>query len=219
MDGRVKRLTCSGEILLSHARLILELNDDIWSLMNGSKQADIIRIGAPDDYVETLLPKVLDQFSAPNPKTQIDIVCEPSENLPKRIQANNIDLAVVTGQPGDRLSETLRREPFVWVTSPHHRLSKSAPLCLALFQPGCMARSIALQACKESSFRYRITYCSPSMAGPLPFVRSEGAIAVLARSAVPPDLRILGEEDGFPTLPSIDIALMQGAARQNNKSV
>jgi DNA-binding transcriptional LysR family regulator len=54
---------------------------------------------------------------------------------------------------------------------------------------------------------YRVAYASASLAGLTAVVRSGQAIAVLTRTAVPEDLRILTAESGLPTLPGVGIGL------------
>ena len=53
---------------------------------------------------------------------------------------------------------------------------------------------------------YRLAYASASISGLLAIVRSGQAIAVLTRSAVPPDLQILETGDVLPALPTIGLA-------------
>jgi DNA-binding transcriptional LysR family regulator len=50
-------------------------------------------------------------------------------------------------------------------------------------------------------------YASGSLTGLLAVVRSGQALAVIARSAIPPDLQILGTEFGLPDLPALGIII------------
>ena len=217
-DGRGRKLTASGEILLAHARNILNLNDEVWTKIGQSRHMRVVRVGAPDDYATSLLPRVLEKFSTTNPNIEIDVVCQPTGELVRLVQKSELDLALITRPPDDQTSETLLRDPIVWVASRDHNPAMQSPLSLALFQPGCTARAHALAACVQAGRAFRIAYTCPNLSGLLPYIRS-GAVAVMARCAVPADLRILDESDGFPNLPSVDIALMQRPGHSSNPSV
>lgn len=60
---------------------------------------------------------------------------------------------------------------------------------------------------------YRLAYASGSLSGLLAVVRSGQAVAVLTRSAVPPDLRIQSRASGLPSLPQIGLTIRLNARR------
>ncbi|MCJ9673281.1 MULTISPECIES: LysR substrate-binding domain-containing protein [unclassified Neorhizobium] len=215
IQGRSKRLTTHGEQLLAHARLILRLNDSLWKTMAQKNGPGLIRLGAPDDYVYTLLPNILERYAKKFPRVEIEVTCEPSEGLSDLIGRNALDLAVVTRRPNDDVSRTIRLEPIVWATAKGRRFSKSEPLPLAMFQPGCVARAKTIEACARVGLAYRIAYSSPSIAGLLSPVRAGLAVAAIARCSVPADLEILAEGNDLPEVNGLDIALMRGGSSEH----
>lgn len=214
-QGRTKRLTAHGEQLLAHARIILQLNDSLWQKMAQTHGPGCVRLGAPDDYAYTLLPDILKRYAQKFPHVQIDVTCEPSEDLSERIGRNELDLAMVTRRPHDDVSRTVRLEPIVWTTAKGKRFDQSEPLPLAMFQPGCVARAKTIEACAKAGRDYRIAYSSPSIAGLLSPVRAGLAIAAIARCSVPDDLEILAPGIGLPEVKGIDIALMRGGTSEH----
>ena len=209
-SGRRKQLTQTGEMLLSHARHILRLNDTLWNSIAAANGPGLIRLGAPDDYVYTLLPNILQRYARVFPHIQVDVTCEPSEGLSELIGLDKLDLAVVTRRPEDSQSRTIRVEPIVWVAARGKRFSAHEPLPLAMFQPGCVARARTVEACTKAGRTYRIAYSSPSIAGIFSAVRAGLAIAAIAKCSVPDDLEILPPSDNLPAVEGIDIALMRG---------
>ncbi|WP_299864323.1 LysR substrate-binding domain-containing protein [uncultured Hoeflea sp.] len=212
--GRRKRLTGTGEILLSHARNILELNEGLWQSMAVANSPGLIRLGAPDDYVYTLLPDILERYARVFPHIHVEVTCEPSEELSELITLDKLDLAVVTRRPADKVSKTIRVEPIVWVAAKGTRFPPDEPLPLAMFQPGCVARAQTIDACARAGRDYRVAYSSPSIAGLLSPVRAGLAAAAIARCSVPHDLEILPPSDDLPEIGGIDIALMRGGTSQ-----
>ena len=58
--------TEAGDVILSYARRILDLNDEAVSAVRGMSVAGAVRFGVPSD-LETWLPKVLGQFKRAHP--------------------------------------------------------------------------------------------------------------------------------------------------------
>ena len=212
VHGRRKRLTARGEVLLTHARRILQINDSLWNSMAAAGGPHRIRFGTPDDYLNTLLPNVLDRFAAVYPEAEVELTCEPNEALNQLIERSKIDLAVVTKRPDDRDSEVLRSEPIVWVCASREILRREPTMPLALFQPGCLARQLALDACVKAQLPHKVAYSSPSLSGVLTPVRAGLAAAPIARCSVPPDLLILDEADGMPMIEPLVLALKRSKA-------
>lgn len=213
-SGRRKQLSATGEVLLSHARNILALNDSLWRSMAASNSPGLIRLGAPDDYVYSLLPDILDRYAKVFPHIQVEVTCEPSEGLSELIAIDKLDLAVVTRRPSDNISQTIRIEPIVWVTARGRRFPPEDALPLAMFQPGCVARAKTIEACVKVGREYRVAYSSASIAGLLSPVRAGLAAAAIARCSVPDDLEIVPSSANMPEVEGIDIALMRSGAKE-----
>lgn len=210
--GRTKRLTASGEVLLAHARMILKLSDTMMASMMPANTPGVIRLGSPDDYVYTLLPDILNRYAEAFPEVRVELTCQPSEELASLIAHDRLDLALVTRRADDSESQTVRREPIVWVAAAGRTFSASEPLPLAMFQPGCVARARTIEACTMAGRDYRIAYSSPSIAGLLSPVRAGRAVAAIARCSVPEDLKIIDADHSLPAINAIEIALMKGRA-------
>jgi DNA-binding transcriptional LysR family regulator len=84
------------------------------------------------------------RFSRVYPGVELTVICEPSVDLLERIDANEIDLAIVTNCESKRASETFRRERLLWVTSNRHPTHLEEKLPLALGRPTCSWRRIAI---------------------------------------------------------------------------
>jgi DNA-binding transcriptional LysR family regulator len=60
---------------------------------------------------------------------------------------------------------------------------------------------------EKAGLKYRIAYVSCSISGLLDAVRAGFAIAPIIRSNVPPDLNIIGIENGLPVMPVSNVVL------------
>src|SRR5450432_4741288 len=159
-DGRASKLTEDGERLLDYARRIVKLNVEALAAFNDAELSGRVRLGVPDDYADRYLPEIMARFSRAYPGVELSVLCEPSVDLLERIDANEIDLAIVTNCESKRASETFRRERLLWVTSNRHSTHLEARLPLALGRPTCSWRRIAIERMESVGRPYRVLYSS-----------------------------------------------------------
>lgn len=210
--GRKMALTPRAESMVGFARRVLKAHKDMMHALGSHGCDGGIRIGSPEDYVEALLPRALDRFAVLHPNVEVNVVCDTSEALHRHVEEHRIDLAVVTAGRETPASAAVRREPLVWVASTDHRPELETTVPLAVFQPGCTSRTLAVDACIAADIDHRVAYSSSSLAGLLPVVRQGLAVAALAKCSVPYGLRILSAADGMPELPSLTIAMLRSEA-------
>ena len=206
-EGRGVSLTENGETLLNYARRMIRLQDEAISAIQRPNMAGAVSIGIPDDYVACFLPDLLTSFAKTCPLVQVEVRCEPSDQLIQAIQKNEIDLALITEQPGQVTGQMLRRERTVWVTAKQHHVHEIDQLPPAVFHKKCFFRDWAISALDEVGRAHRIAYMSPSITGIEAAVTSGLAVATLPSSIVCCDMRELLPEEGFPALPESIISL------------
>lgn len=210
-SGRNNRLTGDGEHLLEYARRIVALNNEAMTVLTEPELAGHVRIGTPDDYAERFLPRIFARFARTHPLVEIEIICDASTALHRRILEDELDLAIVTHQDCSAHGDVMRRERLFWVTSPRHRVHETEVLPLAVGPTTCSWRITAAHMLDAVNRPYRILYTSPSATALSAAVLSGLAISVLPESAIRPGMRRLSEDEGFPSLPNCDIALLRAA--------
>jgi len=209
-SSRGVTLTSHGERLLVHAQKILRAHDEAVSELLGVRLLGNVRFGCPDDYARVFLPPLLQSFGHQHPQVLVEVVCAPTPRLLEKLDAHQLDIAIISLPDSPNRSQFLRREPFVWVGAKGGEAHKSNPLQLALSDLDTLDHQAATQSLERAGRPYRIAYASGSMTGLTAVVRSGQAITVLTRTAVPPDLQILPRSSGLPKLPSVGISLRTG---------
>lgn len=208
-DGRSSRLTEDGERLLDYARRILRLNLECVATFSDAELAGRVRLGVPDDYADRYLPEILARFSRSNPKVEVTVVCEPTPMLLERIQANDLDLAIITHVERRGAAEVIRQERLLWVTSQRHAAHEETPVPLALGRPTCCWRLAAIERLETVGRASRVLYSSWNSNAVGAAVLAGLAVGVLPESAIRPGMRVLGPAEGFPLLPSCKIGLVR----------
>ena len=211
-NGRQVRFTAEGQILLGYARRILKLHGEVMTTLRQPQMVGAVRIGTPDDYVMRFLPGILAQFAQAYPLVQVELHCEPSYQL---LQRQDMDLTIVTREPGTEIGQLLRQERFVWAEATGYDLHQQRPIPLAMFNSGCFCRSWVCNALDAAEIDYRIAYTSPSLAALMALVGAGLAVTAQLRSLIPPQLRILGEAEGLPALPQCSIVLLRNPRSQS----
>lgn len=208
-DGRASKLTEDGERLLDYARRIVKLNIEALATFTDAGLSGRVRLGVPDDYADRYLPEIMARFSRAYPGVELTVVCEPSIALFDRIDANDLDLAIVTNCDGDRLSEIFRQERLLWVTSNRHAAHLEERLPMALGRPSCRWRQIAIERLERLGRGYRVLYTSANSGAVSAAVLSGLAVSVFPESGLRPGMRVLTPAEGFPELPPCRIGLVR----------
>ena len=210
-DGRASKLTEDGQRLLDYARRIVKLNVETLAAFSDAELSGRVRLGVPDDYADRYLPEIMARFSRGYPAVELSVICEPSVGLLERIDANEIDLAIVTNCESKRASETFRRERLLWVTSNRHSTHLEERMPLALGRPSCTWRRIAIERLEAIGRPFRVLYTSSNAGAVAAAVLAGLAVSVLPESGLRPGMRVLSASDGFPDLPSCRIGLVRNA--------
>ncbi len=204
---RAVKLTPRGEILLNYARRMLSLNDEALGAVRDNEVAGRVRIGAINNYASGILPPLLANFCARHPEVQIEVHTGVAAEMEKKL-GSTFDMTINLHLPGVGDGIVIDSQEPMWVTalqnSPHLR----DPVPLALLPIGSLFRQFALEGLARKGRLWHLAQESTNIAAIEASVAAGLAVAVFQRRGVNPErLRILTEEDGFPTLPVVDVRL------------
>ena len=143
--ARKVALTAAGEQLLSYARRMLALNDEVYGRLTHQAYEGEIVLGVPCDVVYPVIPQVLRRFNASFSRMRVHLVSSCTTRLRAMFARGECDLILTTEDSCDPGGETLVQLPLVWVGAPGGIVWKQRPLRLA-FDYGCIFRSVAQAA-------------------------------------------------------------------------
>ncbi|ACE89870.1 MULTISPECIES: LysR substrate-binding domain-containing protein [Rhizobium] len=208
-DGRGNRLTVEGEKLLNYARRIIRLNNEAIAAFDDNRLEGMLRIGTPDDYADRYMPEIIGRFAKTHPNVELYIVCEPSMDLAERMHKGELDIALVTHNPRERMSDVVRTEPLCWVGSANHPIRDDAPVPLAVGRRDCQWRQLACSALDAVGREHQILFTSWSCTVVAAAVLAGMAVSVMPESALRTGMKVLSQADGFPALPPVQIGIMK----------
>lgn len=204
---RVK-LTVEGATLADYARRVLALNDEAVASLRRPRVAGCVRLGAPHEYMASLLPTILGKFAQSHPGVTLEVTCDLSKNLLERQAKGEFDLVIALHDEGERGNGIqVHTEPLVWITSVDHARHEQQPLSLVLAPSPCIYRNRILLTLGRLNRNWRVAYTSSSYSGILAAVRAGLGVTLLAASTVPEGVRTLGEREGFPAMGALDVCV------------
>ena len=214
---RTVTLTPQGEAFLEDARRLIALNDAALARLSEPEVAGAVRLGTPEDFATSHLPRVLSRFADAYPAVALEVTCDLTLNLAMAFREQTLDMVLLKREPQSAgAGIRVWREHLVWVTarpaSSYESLSGSgAPLPLVASPPPCVYRKRAVASLDRAGLSWRMAYSCASLAGMLAAVRAGLGIAVLPREMVPGDLTVI-DGSPLPVLQDAEIALL--AARR-----
>ena len=216
-SGRGLSLTTAGELLLSYAKRILELNDEV---IDGLREGEVegwVRLGIPQDFAEGWLTSLLGRFARAHPKVRVEVRAEQNVLLVERLRDGELDLALAWDGNNDGVRvERLVDLPMVWIGRPDWGGIKALgrePLPLVAFEPPCVFRSAGIAALDRVGIQWRLAFTSPSLAGLWAATGAGLGLTVRTTVGFPNTLAVLKPgASGLPKLPKVSLTLCKTKA-------
>lgn len=200
-------LTARGEQLLPYARRVVALLDDAAQALREKTLTGPVRVGIPDEYSGTILPRALAAFDERHEGLQVSVICDHSEEQLKALEADALDLAVIHDTSYFEKGELLVTDPTVWVTSLAHAQHLRSPVPVAVYRDSEWCRTFAQPSLNRQGIDWRPAWHCTVASALRNAVTNGMAIAALSRSTIPPGCRELTAEDGFPPIDSARVLL------------
>lgn len=132
--------------------------------VRGAALVGRIRIGASQDFAESVLPPALSRFTKLYPLVQLEVRIEGHATLVEALHKGEIDLALVVGHADRPTALTLGEIQLVWIAG-REFVRRDEPLPLVVLGPQCVFRKQAIERLDAIGHPWRIAAVSPSLAG------------------------------------------------------
>lgn len=157
-------LTPHGEAVVTYARRMLSINDEIIGL-NGlaPKPELVIRVGTPSDFVASIVPETLARLRARWPAIRYSVCTDFYEPLMRQWRSGELDvlIALSTTQPHDARHSC--EQEIVWIRGNETRFDPAGPVPLVSYgEPGIYHRH-AVKALRGAGLDWEIVFTGPSI--------------------------------------------------------
>lgn len=218
-------LTSEGEILITYAKKILNLKQDLINHFKQPAAQGEVHFGSPEDFATIYLSNVLANFAENYPKVTMNVYCDLTLNLLENFKKGIYDIIVIKQDKIDHSlnGELIREDSLVWVGNNRHNITKlneyeDKIIPLVLSPSPCVYRQRALDALNKKGSKWRITYTSPSLAGTIAAVKAGLGYTVLPKDMVNHGLKMVNNSY-LPQLQDIQIVMLKktGASEAVNE--
>ncbi|MCP1477028.1 DNA-binding transcriptional LysR family regulator [Pseudomonas sp. EB276 TE3739] len=197
-------VTEHGELLIHYARRLLALSAEASQALASDVDLEVLRIGMPEDFDARRMALILAGFTRSHPQARLETISGMSLDLRQRLDAGDIDIALIKREPDSGPAWATWPERLVWVKSPGFDTSKGV-LPLALFPQGCLYRQRAIRLLDVAQRPWRVAFGSHSLTGIQAAVASGLGVSVLPVSAVLPEHEMCMD---LPELAPTELALV-----------
>ena len=184
-------LTPEGEVLLRHARLILQSVHDATVAMEELKglTKGEVKLGVPSSLGSYYLPDILMGFKSQYPNLKLTIVEAGTETIRRMLLDKELDLGIIhCDHIPDRLAtEHLITTQMVAAVHPENELATRKTIDfrtffeqdLVMFKPGYFHREYIDRICQENNFEPNIAFETNLLPMILKIVRNDFAVTAL----------------------------------------
>jgi DNA-binding transcriptional LysR family regulator len=211
-SARTIGLTAAGEQLLSYARRMIDLNDEVFTRLTDKEYEGEIVLGVPGDIVYPAIPVVLQRFNAAFPRVRVTLLSSYTRKLKGLYSKGGCDLILTTEDGLDRGGEVLIERPLVWVGAIGGTAWRQRPLRLA-FETSCVFRAQVQRALDEAGMSWEMAVESESTRTVEASVSADLAIHAALDGHEPPYVERIDHGGDLPTLSTFKINLYGADAK------
>ncbi len=205
-SGRGIALTASGEQLLTYARRMVSLNDEVITRLTDQAFEGEITLGVPHDIVYPFIPRVLQQFNAAFPRVKVHLIASFTRGLKEQYEKGEADLILTTENGLNGGSETLANMPLRWIGAPGGSAWRQRPLRIA-FCRHCTFRPHVIEALDIAGITWEMAVDTESDRTIEATVAADLAVSGVIGGTEPSHLAQIDHAGALPNLPEQKINL------------
>jgi len=206
-SSREIELTETGVMVLEYGRRILSLNDELQHRLEQSQLSGTVRLGIPNEFAMSHLPKILAGFTKRYPDVRLEVVSQLSNELLLEQKAQQLDLVIAFNVGSPKRAAVAWTEELVWVLSSETQFDERGTLPLVVAPQGCMYRDRMLSTLDHQHTQWQIVYTGTSYGGIRAAVMAGLGVTALAKSTVPAGLKMIKQSNNLPKLKNAKVSL------------
>jgi DNA-binding transcriptional LysR family regulator len=199
-SGRTVALTASGEQLLTYARRMVSLNDEVITRLTDQAFEGAITIGVPQDIVYPAIPRVLQQFNVAFPRVRVQLVTTYTRSLKEEFAKGELDLILTTENDAVTEAETIAERPLRWIGAPGGSAWRQRPLRIA-FCRYCTFRPRVIEALDGAGINWEMAVDTESDRTIEATVTADLAVHSVIEGTEPGHLTQIDHGGALPDLP------------------
>ena len=205
-SSRALSLTAAGEQLMSYARRMLDLNDEIYGRLTAQEFEGEIVLGVPHDIVYPSIPQVLNQFHALFPRMRVNLVSSYTIKLKEMFGRGEADIILTTEDGLEQGGETIIELPLVWIGAIGGTAWRQRPIRLA-FEHKCVFRKGVQEALDAAGIPWEMAIESDQTRTIEASISADLAVHAILEGSSPPQTEAIPHGGALPELASKKVNL------------
>ena len=157
-------LTPQGELVVSYARRLLSINDQIVHIGDSGPRPElVIRVGTPSEYIASMLPGILAQFRERRPDVRFVIRTDFYDPLARQLRGGDLDIMIGLSMAPPHDARHSCALEVVWVRSAATRIDRNQPVPLVSYGELCVYHRLAVQALQAAGLDWIDVFTGPSI--------------------------------------------------------
>jgi DNA-binding transcriptional LysR family regulator len=184
-------LTAQGEVVVSYARRLLSINDQIVDLSGADLRPDVvIRVGTPSDFIASVLPGTLARFRTRWPDVRFIVRTDYFDQLVRELRGSELDVVIALSMSEPHDARHWQQEEVVWVRGENTHIDPNRPVPLVSFGEQSVYHRVAVQALRSAGLDWQDVFTGPSLSSLSGAVTSGLGVMAITRTRA--------EEIGLP---------------------
>jgi DNA-binding transcriptional LysR family regulator len=197
-------LTPHGDAVVSYARRLISINDQIVDLSGAGPQPElVIRVGTPSDFVASILPDTLARFRVQCPDVRFIVRTDYYEPLMRQLRSGEVDVMIGLTMAPPHDARHSNEQEVVWVRGNGFRFDPAVPLPLVSYGEPCTYHRLAVKTLRSAGLDWECVFTGPSLNSVANAVAAGlGVMAITRRRAITMGMTIW-EDAPLPKLPDL----------------
>ena len=197
-------LTPQGEMVVSYARRLLSINDQIVHLGDAGPRAElVIRVGTPSDIIASVLPGILARFRERRPDVRFIVRTDYFDSLVRELRSGELDILIGLSMAPPPDARHSWAEEVVWVRGVDTRLDLDRPVPLVSHGEASVYHRLAVTALKSAGLEWEDVFTGSSMTSLNGAVAAGLGVMALTRRRANDFGLIIWDDAPLPKLPDL----------------
>lgn len=194
-------LTSTGELVVTYARRLLSINDQILHLAAPGVSGQTLRIGLPEDFIDSAVAWTLSRFRAACPQVRFRMRSAGSDALLRELRDGDLDLAVALTTSGPVDARHAWPEHLVWLRGAGLQIDPVGAVPLVSYGDECVYHRAAVGALNHAGRDTDLLFTGSSLSSIAAAVGAGLGVTVLERHRFSAPHLIVWDDAPLPPLP------------------
>ncbi len=195
-------LTATGDLVVTYARRLLSINDQILHLASPAASPQTLRIGMPEDFVGPAVAWTLSRFRTAWPHVRFQMRSAASESLLRTLREGDLDLAIAL-TPGGPVLEARHSwmEPLAWFRAPSLRIDAVGAVPLISYGEECVYHRVAVAVLNHAGRDLDLVFTATNLHSIAAATSAGLGVTILSRGRFAASGVMPGDDTPLPKLP------------------